>query len=230
MRPKGQRRPIDPWQAGFILLALAAIVGGVAWALLGSRLFIVRSVRVTGLHRVSRAQVITAAAIPPGLPLIRVDEAAVSRRVDTITQVESAQVTRSWPDGIVIDVTERTPALAVADAGRYDLVDRFGVVVVSAPQRPPQLPLFGTSGPLRGSPAVAAAVAVLHELPAGLPGRLRSITAPAADDVTLHLTGGTTVVWGSPDGAAAKRRVLAVLMQAHARYYDVSAPTVATTR
>ncbi len=57
-----------------------------------------------------------------------------------------------------------------------------------------------------------------------------SVTAPTADEVTLHLTGGVTVVWGSPGRAAAKARVLAVLMRTHARYYDVSAPTVATTR
>jgi cell division protein FtsQ len=228
-RPKGQRRPLDPWKAAFILLALAGIVAGVAWALLGSRFFVVRSVRVTGLHRVSRAQVITAAAIPAGLPLIRVNDAAVGRRVDAITQVESAHVTRSWPDGIVINITERTPVIAISDAGKYDLADRFGIVVVSASQRPPRLPLFTTSGAIRGSPAVAAAVAVLHELPAPMPGRVMSITAPTADDVTLHLTGGVTVVWGSPAGAAAKQRILAVLMRTHARYYDVSAPSVATT-
>ncbi len=226
----GQRRPLDPWKATFVLLALAGIVAGVAWALLDSRFFVVRSVQVTGLHRVSRPQVLAAAAIPIGLPLIRVDAAAVSRRVGVITQVQSARVTRSWPDGIVIHVTERSPELAVADGSGYDLVDRFGVVVVSAARRPPRMPLFRPAGPLLGNPAVAAAVAVLHELPAPLSGRLMSVTAPAADDVTLDLTGGVTVVWGSPGGAAAKARVLTVLMRTHARLYDVSAPTVATTR
>jgi cell division protein FtsQ len=226
---KGPQRPHDPWKAMFILLALAGIVVGVAWALLGSRFFVVRSVQVTGLHRVTREQVVAAAAIPVGLPLIRINDGAVSRRVDAITQVEAARITRSWPDGIAIRITERTPALAIADGGRYDLVDRFGVVVVSASQRPPRMPLFVPSGPLRGSPAVAAAVDVLHELPARLAGRLRSITAPNPDEVTLRLTAGVTVIWGSPGGVAVKDRVLAILMRTHASYYDVSAPTVATT-
>lgn len=230
--PRGRsRRPLGPWKAAFVLIALTAIVAGVAWALLGSRFFVVREVRVTGLHRVSRAQVLGAAAIPMRLPLIRVDTAAVSRRVDAITQVQSAKITRSWPDTVVINITERTPALAVADGGGYDLVDRFGVVVVSAaPRRPGGLPVFRPSGPLRGNPAVAAAVAVLHELPAALSGRLRWLAAPSAGDVTLHLSGGVTVVWGAPGRAAAKARVLAVLMRTHARIFDVSQPTVATTR
>jgi cell division protein FtsQ len=226
-----QRRPLDPWKAAFVLIALAGIVAAVAWALLGSRFFVVRGVRVTGLHRVSRSQALAAAAVPMGLPLIRVDTAAVSRRVDAITQVQSAQVTRSWPDAIVINVTERTPALAVANGSGYDLVDRFGVVVVSAaPRLPRGMPIFRPAGRLRGNPAVAAAVAVLHELPAGLAGRLRWLAAPSADGVTLHLSGGVTVIWGAPGRAAAKARVLAVLMRTHARIYDVSQPTIATTR
>jgi cell division protein FtsQ len=225
-----QRRPLDPWKAAFVLIALAGITAGVAWALLGSRFFVVRSIQVTGLHRVSRSQALTAAAVPLGLPLIRVDTAAVSRRVGAITQVQSARVTRSWPDAIVINVTERTPALAVAGGRGYDLVDRFGVVVVpAAPRLPPGMPVFRPSGPLRGDPAVAAAVAVVHELPAALSGRLKWLAAPSADEVTLHLTGGVTVVWGAAGRAAAKARVLAVLMRTHARFYDVSQPTVATT-
>ncbi len=226
-----QRRPLGPWKAAFVLIALGGIVAGVAWALLGSRFFVVRAVQVTGLHRVSRAQALAAAAIPIGLPLIRVDTAAVSRRVDAITQVQSAQVTRSWPDTVVINITERTPAMAVAGGSGYDLVDRFGVVVVpAAPAVPRGMPVFRPDGPLRGNPAVAAAVAVLHELPAALSGRLKWLAAPSAGEVTLHLSGGVTVIWGAPGRAAAKARVLAVLMRTHARVYDVSQPSVATTR
>ncbi|MGE5287876.1 MAG: cell division protein FtsQ/DivIB [Micromonosporaceae bacterium] len=232
--PGGSHRPLNRWKAGFFLLALAGIVAAVAWALVGSRFLVVRSVQVTGLHRVARSQVVAAAAIPPGLPLIRVDSAAVAHRVEAITQVESARVTRHWPDSIAIKVTERTPALAVRDGGRYDLIDRFGIAVVSVASRPRLLPLFVPSGPargsVRGSAEVTAAAAVTRELPARLLRQLKSVTAPAADQVTLRLKGGVTVVWGSPGRAAAKERVLRILFRTHARYYDVSSPAIATTR
>jgi cell division protein FtsQ len=205
-------------------------VAGVIWALVGSRFLVVRSVEVTGMHRVTRSQVIAAAAVPPGIPLIRVGTSAVARRVEGITQVESAQVSRSWPDGIDIAVTERVPALAVRGTGGYQLVDPAGVTVVSARRRPPGLPLFVPSGPVRGNPAVTAAAAVVRRLPAQLAGRLVSVTAPAPGDVTLHLTHGVTVLWGSAGQAAAKERTLAVLMRTHARYYDVSMPGTAATR
>ena len=73
----GGRPGRQPWRAAFFALAAAAIVGGVAWALLDSRFFVVRSVHVTGTHLVTGAEVRSAAAIPPGLPLIRVNSAAV---------------------------------------------------------------------------------------------------------------------------------------------------------
>ena len=71
------------WKTVFFGLAAVAIVAGVAWALLGSRLLVVRSVQVTGTGpQVSRAQVLAAARIPAGLPLIRVNTAAVAQRVE----------------------------------------------------------------------------------------------------------------------------------------------------
>ena len=223
----------DPWKTVFVLLAAAGIVAAVAWALVGSRLLVVRAVTVTGLHRVTRPQVIAAAGIQPGIPLIRVNTSAVSRRVEAITQVSSAQVSRSWPDGIDIAVTERVPALAVRGAGGYQLIDPDGVTVASVRRRPRLLALFLPSGPVRGSPAVAAAATVVRQLPAHLAKRVVSVTAPAAGDVTLHLGGGVTVFWGSAGQSAAKERTLAVLMAApapHARYYDVSMPGTAATR
>ncbi len=225
-----RQRPRDPWKTAFVLLALGGIVAGVAWALLGSRFLVVRSVSVTGLHRVSRSQVLAAAGVQMGLPLIRVDTTAIGRRVDEIAQVKSAQVSRRWPDGVLIQVTERTPALAVRSGGGYDLIDGSGVVVATVSRRPARIPLLRRSGPIQGSPAVAAAAAVVHELPAWLSRRLASVAAPNANDVTLRLTTGVTVVWGSAGRGAVKTRVLAALMRTHAHFYDVSSPTVASTR
>jgi cell division protein FtsQ len=228
-----------PWRAVFFALAAVAIVAGVAWALLESRFFVVRSVQVTGTHLVTGAEVRSAAAIPPGLPLIRVNGAAVAHRVEQIRQVESARVSRDWPDGITIAVTERTPALAVRTGNGYQLIDRFGVAVESASRRPASLPAWQVAaGPgavpasvpaLRGSPAVYAAAVVLHELPRYLARSVLSVQAPSASEVTLKLARGITVVWGGPDRPAQKARELALLMRTNARTYNVSAPGTAVT-
>jgi cell division protein FtsQ len=130
---------------------------------------------------------------------------------------------------VLIAVQERKAALAVPVAGGFDLVDPSGVVLQQVKRRPGRLPRFIPAGPLRGNPGVRAAASVLRELPRGIARRVDSVTVPTLDAVTLRLSGGLTVDWGSPGLAAQKARVLAILMHTHARSYDVSAPGSATT-
>jgi cell division protein FtsQ len=234
-RPKARRlRPRSRrWLAVLLLGAVLGIAGGVAWALLGSRFFSVRSVVVTGTHLVPESEVLAVADVEPGTPLIRVNTARIAARVLTIRQVRSVRVSTSWPDRVVIAVQERTSALAVAlPGGGFDLIDADGVVVRSAATRPRGLPLYSTTAAvsaLRGDPDVGAAAAVLGELPASLRSSVSSVTAPSPDQVTLQLRSGVTILWGGADDAAAKAEELAVLMPTHAHYYDVSSPTTAVT-
>jgi cell division protein FtsQ len=225
-----RRRGIDRWKAAFFGLAVLAIVAGAAWALLGSKFFVVRSVAVTGPPAVSRAEVIADAGIRLGTPLVRIDPAAVARRVERITLVQSAQVRRAWPDKIVISVVERKAVFVMASGHGYQEVDRFGVILRHVGARPRGMPVLDTSGPaLRGSPAVLAAAAVLHELPARLARSVRAVDAASATAVTLRLHGKITIVWGGTGQPAAKARELAILMRGHARYYDISDPQTAVT-
>ena len=208
-------------------LAAAGVIGAAVWVLFGSRLLVVRSVIVTGTRLVPRSEVLAAAGVQPGTPLIRVNTAEVAARIDAIRQVRSALVSRSWPDRVVIVVRERTAALALtAPGGGYDLVDADGVIVQWAAGRPADLPLYSTVAPvtsLGGDPDLAAAAAVLSELPPWLRHSVASVTAPDPDQVTLRLAGGITVLWGATDRAGAKAAELTVLMKTHMHYYDVSA-------
>jgi cell division protein FtsQ len=212
-----------------VVLAVV-IVAGAAWALLGSSLLVVRHVRVTGSRGVPAAEVSTAAGIEHGTPLARLDEAAVARRVERIPQVLSAQVSRSWPDTVVIFVRDRTPELAVPGAGGFAWVDGHGVVVRTSATRPAGMPLL-TSPPaqLRGSPEVRAAAAVLASLPASVRARVLAVTVSARGAVTLRLRGRVTVRWGDASRSAAKAAELRALLRTGARYVDVSSPQVAVT-
>ena len=238
--PGGARRV--GWKPVLFGLAALAIVAAVGWALLGSRFLVVRSVQVTGTGpQVSRAQVLAAARIPAGLPLIRVNTAAVAQRVDGIRQVQSAQVSRNWPHTVVISVRLRTPVFAVAVVrGGYALVDAYGVDVRDSARRPPGLPLLqltagaagpgGPAGPSPLRPVASAAAAVLRELPPRIARRVAVVTAPTPADVSLQLANGVVIVWGDRSRPAEKARELALLMRTHARRYDVSAPGTAVTQ
>ena len=242
--PRRARRRI-PWRTRFFALAGVVVVALVAWLLLGDRVFVVRSVTVTGTHRVSTAQVIAAADVPLGTPLSRVDAGAVTRRVEAIRQVSSATVTLDWPDHVAIAVTERVPVMAVRMAnGSYDLVDPSGVIVLSATAKPAGLPLFTTplsGAALRADPGVAAASAVLAELAPSLARTVSSVSVAAeptgsgagvaeSQQVTLSIKGGKTVVWGDPSNAAAKNRELKILLRNGVGYVNVSAPGTVVTR
>jgi cell division protein FtsQ len=217
------------WKAGFFALAVVGVMGAAAWALLGSRFLVVRSVAVNGTHVVSKSEVLAAAGIPKGLPLMRVNTSAVASRIERIAQIQSAAVTRDWPDHIVITVTERTPVLAVPSGGVFDLIDPTGVIVRQAAKPPKGMPRFTPSGPLLHNPGVAAAASVLRSLPPAVARQVKSLTARNVDAVTLHLADGVTVDWGSAGQTTQKAKVLAILMRTHAHYYDVSAPGTAVT-
>jgi cell division protein FtsQ len=226
-----------PWKAALFALAAVAIAAAAAWGLLGSSLLVVRHVvvnagAVPGSHAVPRAEVVRAANVVPGTPLARVNTATVARRVEGITQVLSAKVSRDWPDTLVITITARTPALAVASGGRFALVDRFGVTIGQVASRPPGMVLLVSAPPaasLRGSPAVYAAVTVLRQLPPRIGRLVLSVAAPSANAVTLHLRGGVTVLWGGTGRPSEKAAELEILMRTKARSYDLSDPATAVT-
>jgi cell division protein FtsQ len=239
------RRARTPWRLAFFVLAGVGIVAAVAWALLGSKLLVVRSVTVTGEHLVTSAQVVAAADVPLGTSLIDVNAGQVARRVEGIRQVASATVSKDWPNHLAITVRERVPAVAVRmAAGGYDLVDPTGVLVVWSQRKPAGLPLYLTSvngGALRGDPKLTTSAAVLAELSPALSKQVAEVSANQvqagsgdtpgdAYQVLLGLRDGKTVLWGSADYAAQKNQELSALLSGAAHYIDVSAPGTVVTK
>jgi cell division protein FtsQ len=229
--PSAARRGRDPWRVAFFGVLVLAILAGGAWALLGSSLLVVRNEYVSGNRLVSAAQVLAAAGIRHGTPLASVNTGAAVRRIDQISQVQSATVSRSWPDTIIITVRERTPVLAVAADGWFALIDPSGVTVRWSRHRPAGMPLLDSvAGQWRGSPSVRAAAAVLRHLPARLRAELTSIAAPAPQQITLRLRGGITVLWGAASQSGTKAAEVSVLLRTGARYYNVSDPSTAVSQ
>ncbi|MQA83518.1 MAG: FtsQ-type POTRA domain-containing protein [Streptosporangiales bacterium] len=226
----GRRLPFDPWKAVVVALLVGAVVVVVGWVLLSSRLLVVRQIQVAGEHRVAGAELVEAAQVRLGTPLIHVEPGAVERRVEGIRQVESARVERRWPSTLRITVAERTPVAAARDGSGYQLVDRFGVVVTSARRRPSGMPLVDIDNLSATDPSTRAALAVVDALPGAVLRKVSVVSAPSPTEVNLRLKDGRHVEWGSPERSAEKARTLAILMKRDAQVYDVSSPEVATTQ
>jgi len=211
-----------------VLLPAAAVAVAV-WEVYFSSTFGVQRVIVVGTHRVTAAQVDTAARVRMGAPTLRVDTAAIRRHVESISQLESVVVTTQWPHTVIITVVERTPAaVEQLTAGGYELLDRDGVDLGQVATRPTTLPLLLLDPTTASQATTAAAAQVAASLTRPLAAKVMSITALTANSVVLRLTNGTIVRWGDASQGAIKAEVLAALMKHHGVVYDVSAPYAPT--
>ncbi|TDX02655.1 cell division protein FtsQ/DivIB [Kribbella sp. VKM Ac-2566] len=215
-----------PWAIGGGLVVLAGLV---VWLFYFSSAFAVSGVRISGADTVPVATIEQVAAAPTGTPLAKVDLRSIADRVRTIPAVADAQVTRAWPRKIVIVVTERVPVVVVTDGSRYELVDATGTTYRTVPDRPARLPEAKVTG-VRRDVTIHSVVTVSAALPDTLRAQVGSISAASPDSITLNLSSGVKVVWGSSDDSERKAEVLSVLMKRQAKVYDVSAPDLPVTK
>ena len=198
-----------------VALAVTAVLAGlVGWVLLGSPLLAVRSVQVDGEDGLPERQVVATAGITAGTPLIRVDTEAAAARVAALPQVASVEVTRGWPNTVVVTLAERVPVAVVTDGGSRQLVDAGGVVFDTITGAAPDgvVPL-DVAEPGPDDPATEAALGALTALPRDVREEVTGVAADTADDVLLTLTDGRSVLWGSADRTDRKAEVLGALLE-----------------
>lgn len=206
-----------------VLYAAVALVVVVTliWLVFFSSVLTVRSVKVTGNGTIGTARIERAAQVPMDEQLIHVDLAAIQARVESIPAVESAAVSRSWPHAITIRVTPRVP-IAIVDRGTgLQAVDAHGVLFGTYQHAPADLPVLRTE-PNVTAAALAEAAQVVISLPGSIAGRVEHVDAESPDEITLHLSGGVTVVWGSSQDSSAKAEVLAALLAHVTKKHPVS--------
>lgn len=239
--PPLARRLKPPKLRTIIILAIVLVllaVGG-AWLLYGSKWLRVERVSVSGTRVLTPAQVREAADVPVGDPLISVDTDGIEARLRRkLPRIDTVDVARSWPHGIDLKVTERTPVLIVQKGGKFVEVDDEGVrfaTVSEAPKGVPALELTPSSSDSAAASLrrfgedrlVREAVRVADALPPALAREVRTVKVRTYDDISLELSGERTVEWGSGENGAAKARTLTALMKAapDAGHFDVSVPT-----
>lgn len=214
----------------FALVIIVPIIGAAVWVAWFSPWLSVETVQVQISDAPAIAgplgadEVLAVAAVPVGTPLLRVDVGTVQARVEEIPAVEYAEVSRSWPNEILITIQRRQPVAQVASAGGYDVVDIDGVVIRTVPQVEDGVPVVVATGS-----GASAAIEVARDLPQWLRPKVELIEAGTRNDVRLQLRNGSVVYWGSVSDPDLKADVLKALLQVRANYYDVSAPGTPAT-
>jgi cell division protein FtsQ len=206
---------------GSVLLVVLSVVA--VWLVFLSSTLTVKHVDVQGESLLSRDQVLAAAKVPAGAHLVELDLGAIHTRVSVLAAVRRVDVSREWPDGVLIKITERRAVAVVQLGGRYQAMDSEGVLFRSYARPPAGMPRVVATATI-SSDALAEAARVIAALPAGLAGRVDHVGVRGMDQVTLTLRGGATVLWGSDGDSPLKAEVLAKLLTRPARVYDVSVP------
>ncbi|MCK0173358.1 MULTISPECIES: cell division protein FtsQ/DivIB [Mycobacteriaceae] len=188
-----------------------------------------RNIVVVGIDAVPREEVLAAAAVAPGTPLLQVNTDAVAERVATIRRVASARVQREYPSSLRITIVERVPVVVKDYPDGPHLFDRDGVDFATGPP-PGILPYLETANPGPSDPATEAALEVMLALPPDVAGQVARIAAPSVASITLTLIDGRTVVWGTNDRTEEKALKLAALLTQPGRTYDVSSPDLPTVK
>ncbi|KUI33356.1 cell division protein FtsQ [Mycobacterium sp. IS-1496] len=210
--------------------ALASVVAvGLGLLLYFTPIMSVRDIVVVGVEAIPQEEVLGAAAVVPGTPLLQVDTDAVAERVATIRRVASARVQREYPSSLRITVVERVPVVVKDYPDGPHLFDRDGVDFATAPP-PPNLPYLETETPGPNDPATEAALQVMLALPPEVAGQVGRIAAPSVASITLTLVDGRVVVWGTTDRTDEKALKLAALLTQPGRTYDVSSPDLPTVK
>lgn len=195
------------WAFGLFVLAIAGValvaldvpnkVALAAGEAVGDAGFRVKSVDIQGIRRMDPRPVYDIALDQKTTAMPLVDVTDIRNRLLQFGWVKDARVSRRFPDTLVIDIVERTPAALWQDDQRLSLIDAEGVVLDRVPvSQMPDLPLLIGKGANRHSVVLEQ---LLDKAPA-LKAQLVSATWVGQRRWDLSFQSGETV--SLPEGDA----------------------------
>ncbi len=204
--------------------SLVLLVGGSVLAAY-SPLFAVERITVVGATTLDAAAIEGALSGQVGTPLALVDTSEVKAALLAFPLIETYALEAHPPHDLTVRIVERTPIGVIRSQAGYTLLDAAGVALATTSDQPAGQPLLDIEGGV-DSVAFESAGLVVRSLPADVRAALTDVAATTADDVTLTLSTGLTVVWGSAEDSALKAKVLATALAARpdATTIDVTSP------
>lgn len=238
-RAEGRRR------LRFILVGLA-LLGLIfaGWAALRSPLLDLDHIEIEGLGPARLAEASQRIGLETGTPLKDVEPASIKADLESLPWVLRADVEKSWPGRVRVEVVERTAAARlVGSAGPGVVVDATGTVMAEAGpahQGLPRIALQSNAALGAVEPDALAGLALLEALPDDLAAWVEAITysrgagGGARGLVGIDLIGEAQAHLGEPtllsDKVWALRSVLNGVDLSCVRLIDVAVPDFPTVR
>ena len=216
----------------FVPLVCLALIAAAVWALWFSDWFVAASIEVSGAVRVTREEIVTAAEIEFGTPLMRLDVEAIASRVSQIPVVAAATVDWELSGVVRIAVTERVAVYNIPSAGEYLLVDATGTGYLRLDEPESYLPvvIVAHDESSQSQRLMADAAVIVMALPESVRSKMELMTASTPDTFSIRLENNATVFWGGAEQSELKAEVVDGLLKVKATYYDVSSPGHPATR
>ena len=208
---------------------ISVVVVGLGLLLYFTPIMSARDIVVVGLGAVPQEEVINAVAVAPGTPLLQVNTDAVAERVAAIRRVASVRVQREYPSTLRVTVVERIPVVVKDYPDGPHLFDRDGVDFAIGPP-PAGVPYLDTKNPGPDDAPTRAALQVMTSLRPEVAAQVARVDAPSVAGITLQLTDGRQVVWGTTDRTEEKALKLGALLTQPGKTYDVSSPDLPTVK
>ncbi|RBP64031.1 cell division septal protein FtsQ [Brevibacterium sanguinis] len=166
-------------------------------------------------------------------PLPQVRPGTVEAEVlDRFPRAREASVTYGGARSLRIEITDRTPVLAIAADGGYSLFDPDAVHLGTVDKAPEGLTVLEDAKGPPDRETVAAVIRFMAELSPGLRAHLRTISAVDAANLQGTIEIGeakANVVFGDSNGASLKMETAVQLAEAGRTAIDVSVPSVPVT-
>ncbi len=231
---KNRRKP--RYMLLFVIFLLSATLCGISVYVYNCEDFVLSKIVVTGTSILEKDRVEAAADYCLGEHSLLISKSTVMSRVESISEVDSVEVWRTWPDQLNIKVTERKPVCVLTDGKSFVMLDSGCFAFHKTSGRVENIPLIVVAGcdgvevgqtvdDYEVKSAVRTAIEASREHL-----NVAKISVDHVGDMCLNMDSGFLVRLGQSEQLAEKvtviRRVLSLRpkIEQEARYLDVSYP------
>lgn len=159
-RRSNKRKRRNRGRFGFLYKVLSLIIILVVIAAGCVVFFRVEEITVTGMSRYTAQEIIDASEVERGDNLFLVGGSRTAQKIySTLPYVDEVSIRHALPDGLVITVTERTPAAVIQGDNGWWIVDAKGKIL-EAVSKPEQAGVAEVTGLTALLPAVGTTLAV----------------------------------------------------------------------
>ena len=235
--PRGKRRGgTHPARVAILGCLLVASLAAMLWIYTGTGVLNVKSVEVRGNEQLDTAYLKSLSGITQDSHLLKMDVGAVEGALLSEPYVTAVDVSRRFPNTVVLEITERQPSAYIFQNGKYNLVAQGGMILESTESKPQglveirdlELPLL-----LPGVEISDNDFETITSLLSSLPPTLREMAVTVG-----HMDGGglyvesedTTVIYGDVSELSRKNTIALLALTGlvdrygSVEYIDISFP------